>query len=149
MSPALCLTYLIVLLLIMVCLDVTSWILVYPVVIRNNNNNNKGVYLYPWSLYPYPHPYLRVRVDSGKSAGTGIPTDCYQLYPVNALTTVACCDVNLRITDRSFRYASPCLWNQLPIVLSVNLISTPLSLSFLFMLLPLLLTLWTHHSHHP
>ena len=34
-------------------------------------------------------------------------------------------------------------------VLSVNLISTPLSLSFLFMLLPLLLTLSTHHSHHP
>jgi len=30
---------------------------------------------------------------------------------------------SLRITDRSFRYASPCLWNQLPIVLSVNLIS--------------------------
>jgi len=35
------------------------------------------------------------------------------------------------------------------LVLSVNLISAPLSLSFLFMLLPLLLTLSTHHSHHP
>ena len=35
------------------------------------------------------------------------------------------------------------------IVLSVNLISTPLSLSFLFMLLTLLLTLSTHRSHHP
>jgi len=30
-----------------------------------------------------------------------------------------------------------------------NLISAPLSLPFLFMLLPLLLTLSTHHSHHP
>ena len=35
------------------------------------------------------------------------------------------------------------------LVLSVNLISAPLSLSFLFMLLPLLLTLPTHHSDHP
>jgi len=53
---------------------------------------------------------------------------------------------SLRITDRSFRYASPCLWNQLPI-LSVNLVSAPLSLSCLFMLLPHLLTLPTHYSH--
>ena len=35
------------------------------------------------------------------------------------------------------------------LVLSVNLISAPLSLTFLFMLLSLLLTLSTHHSHHP
>ena len=35
------------------------------------------------------------------------------------------------------------------LVLSVNLISAPLSLPFLFMLLPLLLTLSTHHSYHP
>jgi len=35
------------------------------------------------------------------------------------------------------------------LVLSVNLILATLSLSFLFMLLPLLLTLSTHHSHHP
>jgi len=54
----------------------------------------------------------------------------------------------LRITDRSFRYASPCLWNQLPIVLSVNLISVLLSLTCLFMLLPHLNTLLTHHSQH-
>ena len=56
---------------------------------------------------------------------------------------------SLRIIDRSFRYASPRLWNQLPIVLSVNLIPVPLSLTCLFMLLPHLLTLSTHHSHHP
>jgi len=55
---------------------------------------------------------------------------------------------SLRITDRSFRYASPCLWNQL-LFLSINLISAPLSLPCLFMLLPHLLTLSTHHSHHP
>ena len=49
-----------------------------------------------------------------------------------------------------FRYASPCLWNQLPSPLhSVNLIPVPLSLTCLFMLLPRLLTLSTHHSHHP
>jgi len=35
------------------------------------------------------------------------------------------------------------------LVLSVNLIPAPLSLSCLFMLLPHLLTLSTHHSHHP
>ena len=35
------------------------------------------------------------------------------------------------------------------LVLSVNHISAPLSLSFLLMLLPHLLTLSTHHSHHP
>ena len=55
---------------------------------------------------------------------------------------------SLRITDRSFRYASPCLWDQLPIF-SVNLIPVPLSLTCLFMLLPHLLTLSTYHSHHP
>jgi len=38
------------------------------------------------------------------------------------------------------------LWNK---VLSVNLISVPLSLTCLFMLLPHLLTLSTYHSHHP
>jgi len=35
------------------------------------------------------------------------------------------------------------------LVLSVNLILVPLSPSCLFMLLPHLLTLSTHHSHHP
>jgi len=55
---------------------------------------------------------------------------------------------SLRITDRSFHYASPCLWNQLPSSLRQPHLS-PLSLSCLFMLLPHLLTLSTHHSHHP
>ena len=58
----------------------------------------------------------------------------------------------VRITDRSFRCVSPCLWNQLPIVLSVNLIPAALSLSCRFMLLPHdphLLILSTYHSHHP
>jgi len=42
----------------------------------------------------------------------------------------------LRITNRSFRYASPCPWKQLPssLRLSVNLIPAPLSLFCLFML---------------
>ena len=35
------------------------------------------------------------------------------------------------------------------LVLSVNLIPVPLSLTFLLMLLPHLLTLSTYHSHHP
>ena len=58
---------------------------------------------------------------------------------------------SLRITSRSFRYASLCLWNDGInfLVFSVNLISAPLSLSWLFMLLAHLLTLSTHHSHHP
>jgi len=54
---------------------------------------------------------------------------------------------SLRITDRSFRYASPCLWNQLPNSLRQPH-SSP-SVSDLLMLLPHLLTLSTYHSHHP
>ena len=50
----------------------------------------------------------------------------------------------LHITDCSFWYASPCLWNQLP-----SSLRQPLCLSCLFMLLPHLLTLPTYHSHHP
>jgi len=40
---------------------------------------------------------------------------------------------SLCITDRSFQYASPCLWNQPP-DLSVNLIPVSLSLTCLFLL---------------
>jgi len=36
---------------------------------------------------------------------------------------------SLRITDRCFRYASHCLWNQLPIFLSVNIAHSNLSIS--------------------
>jgi len=49
---------------------------------------------------------------------------------------------SLRITDRSFRYEINSL------LLSVNLIPA-LALTCLFLLLPHLLTLSTHHSHHP
>ena len=51
------------------------------------------------------------------------------------------------VCDRSIRYASPCLWNQLP-----SSLRQPHSSPFvtcLFMLLTHLLTLSTHHSHHP
>ena len=56
---------------------------------------------------------------------------------------------SLRITDQSFRYASPCLWNQLPSSLRQPHSSPSVSLTCLLMLLPHLLTLSTHHSHHP
>ena len=49
------------------------------------------------------------------------------------------------ITNRSFRYASLCLWNQLHSSLRVSHHS--LSLTCLFLLL--LLVLLTHHFHHP
>jgi len=60
----------------------------------------------------------------------------------------------LRITDRSFRYTSLILLHLVSaginfLVLSVNLIPLPLSLTSLLMLLPHFLTLSTHHSHHP
>jgi len=51
----------------------------------------------------------------------------------------------LRISDCSFRYASPCLWNLLPGTLR----QPRSSLTCLFLLLPPVLTLSTHHSHHP
>jgi len=56
---------------------------------------------------------------------------------------------SLRITDRfilSVRLTMSL--ESTSYVLSVNLISAPLSLSCLFMLLPHLLALSTHHSHH-
>ena len=56
---------------------------------------------------------------------------------------------SIRITDRSFRYTPHLVSGINFLVLSVNLISAPLSLPFLFMLLPHLLTLSTHHSHRP
>ena len=56
---------------------------------------------------------------------------------------------SLRITDRFFRYTPHPVSGINFLVLSVNLISALLSLSCLFMLLPHLLTLSTHHSHHP
>ena len=54
---------------------------------------------------------------------------------------------SLRITDRSFRYASPCLWNHLP-----SSLSQPQSTSSVYAF-PVdapstFLTLLTHHSHH-
>jgi len=56
---------------------------------------------------------------------------------------------SLRITDRSFQYASPRLWNQPPAP-SVNpaLISPILPHPFLWVAFPPSATL-THHSHHP
>ena len=56
---------------------------------------------------------------------------------------------SLKITDRSFRYASPCLWNQLPFSLFVNLILAPVRPfpTHLF-LHPSLLPLLIHHSVH-
>ena len=53
--------------------------------------------------------------------------------------------VTYGISDRSFWYASPCLWNHLPSYLRQPVL---LSLICLFMLLPHLLSLSTHHSHH-
>ena len=55
---------------------------------------------------------------------------------------------SLRTTDRSFRYAPPCLWNQLPSTLRQPLPSP--SISDLPVPAPIspLLTLSTHHSHH-
>ena len=56
--------------------------------------------------------------------------------------------LRIGLTDRSFRYASPCLWNQLFSSLRQPH-PVPLSLTCLFMLLPHLLTLSTHQFHHP
>jgi len=50
---------------------------------------------------------------------------------------------SLRITDRSFRYTSPCLWNQLPSSLRQPHFSPSVSD------VPVLLTLSTHHPHRP
>ena len=55
---------------------------------------------------------------------------------------------SLRITDRSFRYMLHHVSGIYFLVLSVNLIPVPLSLTCLLLLLPHLLTLSSYHSHH-
>jgi len=65
------------------------------------------------------------------------------------LVTLACplTSSSLRITDSSFRYASPCLWNH-SVFLSANPVPISLSLTHLSLhlsVLPLLIL----HSHHP
>ena len=55
---------------------------------------------------------------------------------------------SLRITDRSFQYASPRLWNQLPASLRQPRTCT-LILTHLFLHLPPQSPLLTHHCHHP
>ena len=54
----------------------------------------------------------------------------------------------LPITDRSFRYVWPCLWNQLPSSLRQP-IPVPLSIPCSCSCHILILTLSTYHSHHP
>jgi len=59
---------------------------------------------------------------------------------------------SLRITDRSFQYASPRLWNQLPASLhqprtNLSNSDSPSSLKLWVALPPLVPS--THHSHHP
>jgi len=56
---------------------------------------------------------------------------------------------SLRITDRSFRYASPCLWNQLPSPLRQLHFSPSLSVLPVHAPIPHLLTLSIPHSHQP
>jgi len=55
---------------------------------------------------------------------------------------------SLKITDRSFRYASPCLWNQLSLSLRQPHSGTSSSISYSSILLAPLLPLLIQHSAH-
>jgi len=56
---------------------------------------------------------------------------------------------SLKITDLSFRYASPCLWNQLPLSLRQPHSGTSSPISDSPILHPSLLPLFIHLSAHP
>ena len=55
---------------------------------------------------------------------------------------------SLKVTDRSFRYASPCLWNQLLLSLRQPYSGISCSISYSSIFHPSLLSLLIHHSAH-
>ena len=67
----------------------------------------------------------------------------------SSLVTLACppASSSLQSTDRSFRYASTYLWNQLPVPLRQPCTSLPLTFLFVYLSSPL--PSWIQHLHHP
>jgi len=96
---------------------------------------------YPQSSHNYPTPYLHNLISIQRPRNTRSSSVVTLARPPASSY--------LKITDRSFRYASPCLWNQLYLSL-VNLIPVPVPPfpTHLF-LHPSLFPFLIHHSAHP